>query len=177
MVETVYLGLGSSLGDRVAHLRNACTALRALCADPTLFVAATVYETPHMRLNPADTTLYPDHLNTVVRLETELAPEALLEAIHEIERNCGRIREAGQRWQPRTLDIDILLFGDRQLHTSSLVVPHPGIADRRFVLQPLLDLLPDYRLADGRLASERLADPEILSQTIKSTAHADELLL
>ena len=176
MVETVYLGLGSSLGDRMQWLRKACEGIQALSVTGAI-ECSEVYQTPHMRLDPADTSVYPDHLNAVVRIETELSPEALLDAIHEIERRCGRVREAGKRWQPRTLDIDILLYGERTVQDPRITVPHPGIAHRRFVLRPLLELLPDLLLADGRWAAEVLASDAIQSQPIEEFADASKLLL
>jgi 2-amino-4-hydroxy-6-hydroxymethyldihydropteridine diphosphokinase len=172
----VYLGLGSSLGDRMQWLRKACEGVQALSVTGSL-VCSTVYQTPHMRLDPEDRAVYPDHLNAVVSFETWMQPHGLLAELQSVERGCGRLREAGKRWQPRTLDIDILLFGELAIQDSQLTVPHPGIAHRRFVLQPLLELLPDLLLADGRWAAEVLASDAIQSQPIEEFADASKLLL
>ncbi|HLJ56395.1 MAG TPA: 2-amino-4-hydroxy-6-hydroxymethyldihydropteridine diphosphokinase [Chthonomonadaceae bacterium] len=158
----VLLGLGASLGDRAANLRE---ALRRL-ADAGVEVRAvsSTYESPHLGLLPGDSERYPAHLNLVAAAETNLSPEALLDRIHEVEAAGGRARS--ERWGPRTIDIDILDYDGREMRTDRLTLPHPGIAQRAFVAAPLLDLQPDYRLPDGRRLRDRMAEEPLKSQKI-----------
>lgn len=154
---TAYVGLGSNAGDRLATLR---TAVRAMDALDGVRVAAVspVYET-EAHVLPGQPP-QPDHLNAVAVLDTTRSPVALLRALHRIERAAGRDPDA-PRWSPRPLDLDLLLYGDRQLDGEVLVLPHPRLAERRFVLQPLTDLAPDLivpglgRTVAGALAATR----------------------
>jgi 2-amino-4-hydroxy-6-hydroxymethyldihydropteridine diphosphokinase len=135
-VETVYLSLGSNIGDRQANLRTAVEhlpvrSLRILRASP-------IYET-----EPVDYIDQPWFLNQVVEAETELSPEKLLWQIGEIENQLGRLLTVPKG--PRTIDIDILLYGARIIHSATLEIPHPRMAGRRFVLAPLADLAPELR--------------------------------
>ncbi len=123
-----YLGLGSNLGDRRASLRAAIAAI------PDVVAVSPVYETEPVG-GPPDQSPY---LNLVVALETELTPRELLELAHHLEEAAGRVR--AERNGPRTLDIDVLLVGDLSVHEPDLVVPHPRMWQRRFVLAPLADL-------------------------------------
>ncbi len=126
-----FLGLGSNLGDRRATLRRAVAAL------PDLVATSPVYETEPVG-GPGG---QPRFLNLVVELETERSPRQLLELARRLEAAAGRVR--GVPGGPRTLDIDVLLVGDLQVAEEDLVVPHPRMARRRFVLEPLADLRPD----------------------------------
>lgn len=126
----VYLGLGSNVGDRAAHLAHALAALRAL---GRVTGVSGVYET-----EPQGYTEQSPFLNLVVRLETALEPAGVLAATRKIERERGR--ERSFRNAPRTLDIDILLFGDRIHEGQGLTIPHPRMRDRAFVLVPLTEL-------------------------------------
>ncbi len=130
-----YVGVGTNLGDRWAQLAFAARALRA---EPqvALVRASRVYDTAP--IGPPQ----PRYLNAVLELETGLAPHALLAALQRIEAAGGRTR-AGPRWSARTLDLDVLLAGDQVIRTPDLVVPHPGLVHRRFVLAPLAELAPD----------------------------------
>ncbi|MFZ5817103.1 MAG: 2-amino-4-hydroxy-6-hydroxymethyldihydropteridine diphosphokinase [Bacillota bacterium] len=130
-----YLSLGANLGDRLGQLAE---ALRLLDRLPGARLAAVsgVYETA-----PQGKTDQPDFLNCAALLETELSPLALLEGIHGVERAMGRERR--ERWGPRTIDIDILLFGDQVISRPELEIPHPRMADRAFVLIPLLEVAPE----------------------------------
>jgi 2-amino-4-hydroxy-6-hydroxymethyldihydropteridine diphosphokinase len=134
--QTVYLSLGSNLGDRE---RNLGTALELL-ASPGLTVlrVSSIYET-----EPLDVREQPAFLNVVVEAATDLFPIQLLTRIQKIEVRLGRrrLRPKG----PRTIDIDILLFGDSAIETDELLVPHPRLAERRFVLEPLAELTPERR--------------------------------
>jgi 2-amino-4-hydroxy-6-hydroxymethyldihydropteridine diphosphokinase len=138
-----YLGLGSNLGDRRAHLRAAIAELRT--AGVLVDAISSLYETaPVGEYQPSQ----PDFLNVVVAVRTDLEPEPLLDLCKRIERERGRIA-AGPRHGPRPLDIDILLLGDLIVDLPRLTIPHAAIAERRFVLEPLLELDPSASLPDG----------------------------
>jgi 2-amino-4-hydroxy-6-hydroxymethyldihydropteridine diphosphokinase len=127
-----YLGLGSNLGDRAAHLHG---AVRGLAATPGITVVAVsaVYETA-----PVGGPPQPDYLNAAVAVTTELSARELLFVAQRLERDADRVR--GERWGPRTLDVDLLLVDGEETHDDDLDVPHPRIAERGFVLAPLADL-------------------------------------
>jgi 2-amino-4-hydroxy-6-hydroxymethyldihydropteridine diphosphokinase len=137
-VSRVHLGLGSNLGDRRAHLDAAVERLRAL---GEMLAVSPMIETPAL-LAPGDATPQPAYLNAAAALETKLEPQALLEALRAIERAEGRPAERA-KWQARTLDLDILLWGDQVIDTVALVVPHPQMHLRRFVLEPLAAIAPE----------------------------------
>ncbi len=162
---TAYLGLGSSVGDRRAHLRDALHRLETFGPGVQIAAVSPVYQTPHLGLKPGDETRYPPHLNIAARIETDLSPEDLLRRIHAVETAGGR--ERTERWGPRTIDVDILLYGDRELQTPSLTLPHPGIAERAFVVVPLADLAPDLHLPDGRTLEALQSSAVIRSQSIE----------
>lgn len=144
---TGYLGLGSNVGDREAHLRAAIAMLREHGVE--VEAVSSLYET-----EPVGEVLdQPDFLNAAIRIRTELEPEALLDLCKAIEVEQGRMLAAA-RHSPRPLDVDLLLLGDLQLSTERLTLPHPEITSRRFVLAPLLELDPELALPDGtRLAA------------------------
>jgi 2-amino-4-hydroxy-6-hydroxymethyldihydropteridine diphosphokinase len=123
-----YLGLGSNLGDRRAHLRRAIDAL------PGVVAVSPVYETEPVGGPPGQEP----YLNLVVALETDRSPRELLELAHDLEDAAGRVRK--ERHGPRTLDVDVLLVGPLCVDEPDLVVPHPRMWERRFVLAPLADL-------------------------------------
>ena len=146
---TGYLGLGSNVGDRMAHLRAATELLPRHGAQVT--AVSSVYET-----EPVGEILdQPDFLNAAVRIETDLEPEGLLDACKAIEVEQGRMF-GGPRHGPRPLDVDLLLLGDVELKTERLTLPHPQVTSRRFVLTPLLELDADLALPDGTVLSEAL---------------------
>lgn len=126
-----FLGLGSNLGDREAHLRNAVSAL------PGVKAVSRLYETEPVGGPPGQSP----YLNLVVELETELSPRELLDVARRLEKAAGRL-PAERDW-PRPLDVDVLLVGDLVVDEPDLVVPHPRMHERRFVLQPLSDLAPE----------------------------------
>jgi 2-amino-4-hydroxy-6-hydroxymethyldihydropteridine diphosphokinase len=132
--ERVYVALGSNLGDRSAHLHRARQALAAL-PGTTLVATSSVEETA-----PLGGMDQPPYLNQMVLLETELTPRALLEASQAIEQRSGRVRTA--RWGPRTLDIDIVRFGERHLAEPDLIIPHPELPNRDFWLRGMAELQP-----------------------------------
>jgi 2-amino-4-hydroxy-6-hydroxymethyldihydropteridine diphosphokinase len=135
-LKTAYLSLGSNLDDREANLRRAIELL----ASPEIRVKRTssLYET-----EPQDLPHQPWFLNLVVEIETSLFPLQLLARIQRIEKELGRQRIVPKG--PRTIDIDILLFGNFAIESAKLQVPHPRMQDRRFVLEPLAELVPDLR--------------------------------
>jgi 2-amino-4-hydroxy-6-hydroxymethyldihydropteridine diphosphokinase len=130
-----YLGLGSNLGDRLAHLQ---AAVDGLAATPDVHVVAVsrVYETAPVGGPPQD-----DYLNAVVAVDTVLDPHELLAVAQRLEAGEQRVR--AERWGPRTLDVDVLLVGDDNVDEPDLVVPHPRMSERAFVLVPLADVAPD----------------------------------
>ena len=133
MSELAYIGIGANLGDAAASVRQAIEALRRL--GPAR--ASSLYRT-----EPLGDPGQPWYVNAVAELRTDLEPEALLARLHELERRAGRAAER-LRWGPRELDLDLLLFADRLVESPGLTLPHPGLAQRRFVLEPLAELRPD----------------------------------
>lgn len=140
-----FVALGGNLGDIRATLRQAIDALGAL-PRTRLLAHSRFYRTPPWGLREQ-----PPFLNAVAELETELAPRELLDALLDIERGAGRIRD-GERWGPRTLDLDLLYMEGVVLHEERLTLPHPRMAERAFVLLPLAELAPDLDLpGQGRV--------------------------
>ena len=137
MSQTVYLSLGSNLGDRAQNLRLAVHELENVGAE---LRTSRIYETAPMYVSDQ-----PRFLNMVVRMAASVSPSALLEAIHGVEAGLGRDRSSERRMGPRTMDIDILLYGDQTLSTPHLTIPHPRMKERAFVLIPLLELEPEAR--------------------------------
>lgn len=136
-----YLGLGSNLGDRAVYLQG---AVDGLAAHPgvRLLAVSPVYET-----EPVGGPAQPDYLNAVVAVDTDLDARALLDLAKTLEAEAGRTE--GERWAPRTLDIDVLMVGEERVADPDLVVPHPRIHQRAFVLAPLADLAPDLVVASS----------------------------
>ena len=134
---SVYVGLGSNLGDRRGYLSDAVRmAIEEIPAE--LVAESSVLETAAV-----DYTDQPDFLNQVILIKTEVPPEALLEALKEIERKLGRVERFSKG--PREIDLDILLYDDLVLNTETLVVPHPEIRNREFVVKHLVELNPELR--------------------------------
>jgi 2-amino-4-hydroxy-6-hydroxymethyldihydropteridine diphosphokinase len=130
-----YIGLGANLGDREATLRD---ALRRVAATPDTAVTGVA---PLRETEPVGFVEQPAFLNGAARLTTSLDPRGLLQRLLDIERELGRTRE-GPRYGPRVVDLDLLLYDDLQIDEPGLTVPHPRLHERRFVLEPLLDLDP-----------------------------------
>ncbi|MGF6131091.1 2-amino-4-hydroxy-6-hydroxymethyldihydropteridine diphosphokinase [Pseudomonas frederiksbergensis] len=148
-MERIYIGMGSNLADPAEQLRSAVEALARLPRTELVGVSA-FYQSDS--LLPGQ----PRYTNAVAALDSRLAPLDLLDALQAIENGQGR--ERLERWGPRTLDLDIVLFGDRLIDEPRLKVPHYHLQERAFVLYPLAELAPaDLRLADGRILSELLA--------------------
>lgn len=133
---TAYLGVGSNLGDRMANLAAAVTLL-AETPGVRLARQSSLYETASIG-GPEGA---PPFLNGAVEVETTLRPAELLDRMMEIERSLGRERRV--KWEPRPIDLDILLFGNEIVSTQELVIPHPLMHERRFVLEPLAEIAPE----------------------------------
>jgi 2-amino-4-hydroxy-6-hydroxymethyldihydropteridine diphosphokinase len=146
--ERVFVGLGANLGDAAGSVRNAWIQLGDL-PETTLVAASSLY-----RSAPLDAD-GPDYVNAVAELRTEIEPEALLAKLQALEQRNGR--ERPYRHAPRTLDLDLLLYGQRQIANAVLTVPHPRLHQRAFVLAPLAELAPAWLLADGRSVAQALA--------------------
>lgn len=146
----VYLALGSNLADPLHQVRSALDALAAI-PQSRLIACSSLYRTPPY--GPPD---QPDYLNAAVALDTELSPEALLDHTQRIELEQGRVRK-DHRWGPRTLDLDIMLFGNLTLATTRLTVPHYDMHNRAFMLLPLREIAPDLCLPDGTRIADLLA--------------------
>jgi 2-amino-4-hydroxy-6-hydroxymethyldihydropteridine diphosphokinase len=149
-----YVALGSNLGDRAARLARARDALAA-APDVRVVGASRIWET-----EPVGPPGQGPYLNAVLALETRLSARALLERLLAIERAVGRDRaRESERWGPRVLDLDLLLYDDVRLREPGLVVPHPRLQERAFVMEPLAELAPDlvHPVLGGTLAAHRAA--------------------
>lgn len=132
----VFVGLGSNEGERLEHLSQ---AIKRLAASPSIRLVqmAPIYET-----KPVGGPPQPDFLNSVVELDTSLSPPALLAHLQQLERDLGRMPSA--RWGPRAIDLDLLFYDERVLHEPHLIIPHPRLHERAFVLAPLAQLAPQF---------------------------------
>lgn len=157
MHKLVYLSLGSNVGNRAANLEEAISRLAAL---GTVSAVSSFYET-----EPVELTAQPWFLNCVVALDTEKMPRQLLAGILDIEQQMGRRRI--QKKGPRTIDIDILLFGNSIVDTASLTIPHPAMHERRFVLEPLAEIAPEARHPVFKRTIRELRDALPPGQTVK----------
>ena len=135
---TAYVGLGANLGSREATVRRAVELLGATDGVDVLAVSQ-LRETA-----PVGVVDQPPFLNGAVAIETARAPRDLLDLLLEIERSLGRVRE--ERWGPRTIDLDLLVYGDEVVDEPGLRVPHPHLHERRFALEPLAELQPDLEV-------------------------------
>lgn len=153
-MSVAYVGLGANLGDARNTLQRALISLGAL-PQTTLLASSSLYRTA-----PVDAQ-GPDYINAVAKVDTKLTAHDLLKALQNIEQYYGRTR--AYRNAPRTLDLDILLFGDQTINDDDLIIPHPRMHERAFVLQPLAELQPDMTLSQGSLAHliARCADQRV----------------
>lgn len=134
-----FVGIGSNLDGPVRRVRMALEALGRL-PQTRLVARSSLY-----RSAPVGPGAQPDYINAVAGIETGLAPRALLDCLHSIEQEQGRVRD-GQRWGPRTLDLDLLLYNRIEIRDPDLTVPHPELARRNFVLAPLLEIEPGIHI-------------------------------
>jgi 2-amino-4-hydroxy-6-hydroxymethyldihydropteridine diphosphokinase len=139
-----YVGLGANLGEAAAAVRRAAAALGGLPATRLVALSA-LYRNPPMTEPGAAPVPQPDYVNAVASVDTDLAPLALLAALHEVERVAGRVRD-GRRWVARTLDLDLLLYAQERVATQRLTLPHPGVHCRPFVIHPLAEIAPGARI-------------------------------
>ncbi len=157
MTHRVYVGIGSNLGDRLSNVERAIASL----AD----FATVVRRSSYYRTQPWGNREQPWFLNAVALAETELAPRALLGRLHAIEESVGRVR--GERWGPRTVDLDLLLFDDADIDEAGLRVPHPHLHERAFVLVPLAEIDTRFEAArDALSASERAGVARIEHESV-----------
>ncbi|MGA8311243.1 MAG: 2-amino-4-hydroxy-6-hydroxymethyldihydropteridine diphosphokinase [Terriglobales bacterium] len=157
MHKLVYLSLGSNVGDRAANLNAAIERLRTL---GEVVAVSSFYET-----EPVEFAAQPWFLNCAVKLNTEKMPKQLLNAVLEIEKEIGRKRL--KKKGPRTIDIDILLFGNSIIDTKGLTVPHPAMHERRFVLEPLAEIAPEVRHPVFKRTAWELRDTLPPGQAVK----------
>lgn len=136
-----YIGLGSNLADPVEQVKTAISNLQSL-PDSQLVAWSSLYASPPM--GPQD---QPDYINAVAAIETALTAHQLLDALQAIEQQQGRIRK--RHWGERTLDLDVLLYGQNEIDDARLQIPHPGIALRAFVLYPLAEIAPDLTIPNA----------------------------
>ncbi|PYV85499.1 MAG: 2-amino-4-hydroxy-6-hydroxymethyldihydropteridine diphosphokinase [Acidobacteria bacterium] len=162
MHKIVYLSLGSNLGDREANLR---TAIEKLGEFGNIAAVSSFYET-----EPVEVTAQPWFVNCAVKLDTEKMPRQLISAILALEQSMGRQRK--QQKGPRTIDIDILLFGSSVIDIPSLTVPHPHLHERRFVLEPLAEIAPDVRHPIFKRSMRELRDALPPGQTVRKLSPA-----
>ncbi|HDT6545181.1 TPA: 2-amino-4-hydroxy-6-hydroxymethyldihydropteridine diphosphokinase [Kluyvera ascorbata] len=146
----VYIAIGSNLASPLEQVNAAIEALGAI-PESRLLAVSSFYRTPP--LGPQD---QPDYLNAAVALDTDLSPEALLDHTQRIELQQGRVRKA-ERWGPRTLDLDIMLFGDAVIDTERLTVPHYDMHNRSFMLWPLFEIAPELRFPGDTPLDDYLA--------------------
>jgi len=160
MPNLVYLSLGSNIGDRETHLRD---AIAQLAAEGRVVAVSSFYET-----EPVEVTDQAWFLNCAVALETTDTPEQLMAALLRIEREMGRQRV--QRKGPRTIDLDILLFGDEIIESPDLTIPHPAMHQRRFVLAPLAEIAPEVRHPILKKKIRELLDALPAGQEVRKSA-------
>ena len=144
-----YVGLGANLGPREVTLLRAVDLLAGESGVEVLAVSQ-LHET-----DPVGNTDQPEFLNGAVVVETSLSPRQLLDALLRVEQELGRVRE-GERWGPRTIDLDLLVYGDEIVDEPGLRVPHPRLHERRFALEPLVDLEPELEIPGAGKAAELL---------------------
>jgi len=165
MGASAWLSLGSNRGDRLQHLREAVRRLHT--PQVRVVRCASVYETEPVGYD----TPQPLYLNTVVQVETTLEPLELLEHVMAVEQAGGRVRT--HYGNPRTIDIDIVLYEGVQMHTEQLTLPHPRMHERAFVLIPLLEIAPDLTMPDGTPIRKLLKQPAVQAQKVWKLQDAD----
>ncbi|WP_407552080.1 2-amino-4-hydroxy-6-hydroxymethyldihydropteridine diphosphokinase [Vibrio parahaemolyticus] len=146
---TAYIAVGSNLADPVSQAQQAIEALKTLPNSEFVHASSLYSSTP---MGPQN---QPDYINAVVAIKTNLTPLELLDCTQAIEQEQGRVRK-DERWGPRTLDLDIVLYGNEVINSERLIVPHYGMREREFVLYPLAEIAPSLQLPDGTEVSELL---------------------
>ncbi|MDX1627089.1 MAG: 2-amino-4-hydroxy-6-hydroxymethyldihydropteridine diphosphokinase [Fulvivirga sp.] len=149
MMDGIYLLLGTNLGDKKKNLKHAIELIKEKTGPVIAF--SSIYKTAAWGIEDQ-----PDFFNQVVTINSELDPEELLNTLHQIEKQLGRVRK--EKWGARRIDIDILYYNNQVIDTKNLQVPHPGIADRRFTLEPLVELAPDFVHPALNKTNKRLLD-------------------
>jgi len=165
--ERIFIGLGANLGDRLMALRRALSALNAIAGVEVISVSS-LYET-----EPVGVRQQPDFLNAVAELRSRLEPEALLRVAQEVEHRMGRRRI--RRWGPRSIDIDLLLWGDRVIASDELSIPHPEMKRRNFVLVPLAEIAPEVEFPLQRVTIAALLEQSPDPGVVRKVAPPDVL--
>lgn len=147
--QEAYLGLGSNLGDKIENIQKACDLISSEIAQIIGF--SSFYQT-----EPWGSTDQPEYINRVVRIFTDHEPLFLLKELHRIEDKLGRIRD--EKWGPRIIDIDLLYYGKYVIDRDDLIIPHPELTERNFVLVPLSEISPDYLHPVFKLTNKELLD-------------------
>lgn len=155
----VYIAIGSNLSNPVSQAKNAIEALKLLPNSRFINVSSLYSSTP---MGPQD---QPDYINAVAEIDTLLSPIELLDQTQKIELEHGRVRK-DDRWGPRTLDLDIILFGNNTISSERLTIPHYGMKEREFVLYPLAEIAPNLTLPDGTELKELLKNISMNGLTI-----------
>ncbi|MBE4618981.1 2-amino-4-hydroxy-6-hydroxymethyldihydropteridine diphosphokinase [Vibrio navarrensis] len=148
-----YIAIGSNLADPVAQANRAIAALKSLPNSELVTVSQLYSSTP---MGPQN---QPDYINAVAEIQTELTPLQLLDCTQAIELEQGRVRKE-ERWGPRTLDLDLLLYGNEVIDSERLTIPHYGMKEREFVLYPLAEIAPNLTLPDGTRLADLLTQVE-----------------
>jgi 2-amino-4-hydroxy-6-hydroxymethyldihydropteridine diphosphokinase len=161
-----YVGLGANLGDREDTIRRAVALVDEL-AGVSVVGVSSLRET-----EPWGAVEQPRYLNGAVAVETDLPPRELLDALLDVERRLGRARDHEERWGPRRIDLDLLLYGELVLDEPGLDVPHPRLHERRFALEPLAELAPDAPVPGRGTAAELLRSLDTTPQGTGSRADA-----
>lgn len=151
MLEQVFIGIGSNLSDPERQVSTAIEQLKQI-PQSAFCLASSLYQS-----RPMGPQEQPDYINAVAMIQTSLGSLALLDVLQKIEQEHGRVR-TGQHWGPRTLDLDILLYGDKVIDSPRLTVPHPGLHERAFVLYPLYEIKPDLKIPNLGKLSQLLAN-------------------
>jgi 2-amino-4-hydroxy-6-hydroxymethyldihydropteridine diphosphokinase len=162
---TAYIAIGSNQGNPVEQVKQAIKSLKQLPDSELLSVSSLYSSTP---MGPQN---QPDYINAVASIKTDLTPLELLGQIQAIELRQGRVRKE-ERWGPRTLDLDIILFGNQVIQSERLTIPHYGMKEREFVLYPLAEIAPDLVLPDGSHLSQLLLTIDRNGLSVWDNSHA-----
>jgi len=167
-MKTAYIGLGSNLDNPMTQIHEAVDRMRDI-PGVTIKKVSSLY-----RSKPLDSKNQPDFINAVAEIETNLSAVELLHFLQRIETAQKRIR-SGKRWGPRTIDLDILLFGDDVIKTSDLQIPHPGLSQREFVVYPLAEVAPNLDLPSGETIADLKAKCPIRELIVLPIGKSEEV--